>query len=208
MELITEFLTELVVVVTSYVASWGYWGVGVLMAFESCNIPIPSEIILPFGGYLVSTGQLKFFPAALAGAVGGTVGSVVSYYIGLFGGRPLLLRYGKYIGLTSGILHRAEDWLLRYGEATAFFSRLLPGIRTFISLPVGAARIRMIPFIVYTFLGSLIWALLLTYCGFLLGDNWEIIRTWFHSIDLILLGAILLLVLWFFWKWLSRSRLS
>ncbi|MDD2360584.1 MAG: DedA family protein [Lawsonibacter sp.] len=177
-----------------------------MMAIESCNIPLPSEIILPFGGYLVSTGQLKFFPAALAGATGGTVGSIISYYIGLFGGRPLLLRYGKYIGLTTEILHKAEGWLVRYGEATVFFSRLLPGIRTFISLPVGAARIRMVPFIIYTFLGSLIWALFLTYCGYLLGENWEIIRTWFQRIDLVLLGVIILLIAWFVWRKVSRSR--
>ncbi|CEO88605.1 MAG TPA: DedA family protein [Syntrophaceticus sp.] len=202
----TEFLTELVITVTSYIASLGYWGVGMMMAIESCNIPLPSEIILPFGGYLVSTGQLKFFPAALAGATGGTVGSIISYFIGLFGGRPLLLRYGKYIGLTTERLHKAEGWLVRYGDATVFFSRLLPGIRTFISLPVGAARVRMIPFIIYTFLGSLIWALLLTYCGFLLGENWEIIRTWFQRIDLVLLGVIILLIAWFVWRKVSRSR--
>jgi len=201
-----ELLMQLVTTVTSYIASLGYWGVGIMMAIESCNIPLPSEIILPFGGYLVSTGRLKFFPTALAGAVGGTVGSIISYYIGLFGGRPLLLRYGKYIGLTTGILHKAEGWLARYGDATVFFSRLLPGIRTFISLPVGAARVSMIHFIVYTFLGSLIWALLLTYCGYLLGENWEMIRSWFQRVDIALLGVIILLLGWFFWKKASRGR--
>ncbi|MGB4503522.1 MAG: DedA family protein [Syntrophaceticus sp.] len=202
----TELLMELATTVTSYIASLGYWGLGIMMAIESCNIPIPSEIILPFGGYLVSTGQLKFFPAALAGAVGGTVGSIISYYIGLFGGRPLLLRYGKYIGLTTEILYKAESWLNRYGDFTVFFSRLLPGIRTFISLPVGAARVKMIPFIIYTFLGSLIWALFLTYCGYLLGENWEIIRTWFQRFDLVLLGIIILLIAWFVWRKVSRSQ--
>lgn len=199
-----DLLLELVTTVTAYIASLGYWGVGIMMAIESCNIPLPSEIILPFGGYLVSTGQLKFFPAALAGAAGGTVGSAVSYYIGLFGGRPLLLRYGKYIGLTTERLYKAEGWLNRYGDATVFFSRLLPGIRTFISLPAGAARLKMTPFIIYTFVGSLVWSLFLTYCGYLLGENWEIIRTWFHRLDLVLLAAIILLVAWFFWK--RRSK--
>ena len=197
---------QLMTTVTSYIASLGYWGVGIMMAIESCNIPLPSEIILPFGGYLVSTGRLKFFPTALAGAAGGTVGSIISYYIGLFGGRPLLLRYGKYIGLTTERLHQAEGWLARYGDATVFFSRLLPGIRTFISLPVGAARVSMIRFIVYTFLGSLIWALVLTYCGYLMGENWEMIRGWFHRIDIVLLGVIVLLAGWFVWRKASRGR--
>lgn len=197
----TELLLELVTKVTAFIASLGYWGIGMMMAIESCNIPLPSEIILPFGGYLVSTGQLKFFPAALAGAVGGTMGSVVSYYIGLFGGRPFLYRYGKYFWLTPERLDTAERWFVRYGDATVFFSRLLPGIRTFISLPAGAARMRMLPFLIYTFVGSLIWALILTYCGYLLGENWGIIRTWFHRLDLILLAAIILLVgWWYFWK--------
>lgn len=129
------------------------------------------------------------------------MGSVVSYYIGLFGGRPFLYRYGKYFWLTPERLDTAERWFVRYGDATVFFSRLLPGIRTFISLPAGAARMRMLPFLIYTFVGSLIWALILTYCGYLLGENWGIIRTWFHRLDLILLAAIILLVgWWYFWK--------
>jgi membrane protein DedA with SNARE-associated domain len=196
----TELLLELVTKVTAYIASLGYWGIGVMMAIESCNIPLPSEIILPFGGYLVSTGQLKFFPAALAGAVGGTAGSVISYYIGLFGGRPFLYSYGKYFLLTPERLDTAERWFARYGDATVFLSRLLPGIRTFISLPAGAARMRIFPFVIYTFVGSLIWALFLTYCGCLLGENWGIIRTWFHRLDLILLAAVILLVGWYFWR--------
>lgn len=195
-----DLLLELVVKVTGFIASLGYWGIGIMMAIESCNVPIPSEIILPFGGYLVSTGQLQFFPAALAGAAGGTVGSVLSYYIGLWGGRPFIFRYGRYCGLTPERLNTAESWFLRYGDAAVFLSRLLPGIRTFISLPAGAARMKMFPFLIYTFAGSLIWALVLTYCGFLLGENWALVRAWFHRFDLVLLAGIILLVAWYFWK--------
>ncbi len=195
-----DLFLELALKVTGFIASLGYWGIGILMAIESCNVPIPSEIILPFGGYLVSTGELHFFPAALAGATGGTAGSVLSYYIGLWGGRPFLFRYGKYCGLTPARLNTAESWFLRYGDVAVFFSRLLPGVRTFISLPAGAARMKMLPFLIYTFVGSLIWSLALTYCGYLLGENWELVRTWFHRFDLILLVGVVLLVAWYIWK--------
>lgn len=176
------------------------------MAIESCNIPITSVIILPFGGYLVSTGQLQFFPAALAGTIGGTVGSVISYYVGLFGGRPFLLRYGKYLGLTTKRLKNAENWLNRYGDITVFISQLVPSIRNLISLPVGAARLRIIPFTIYTFLGSLIWALILTYCGFILGENWEMVRAWVQSIGIFLLLVTILPFLgWFFLRKRKKS---
>lgn len=201
-ELLLDFTTSII----SYFASFGYWGIGVLMAIESCNIPITSVIILPFGGYLVSTGQLQFFPAALAGTIGGTVGSVISYYVGLFGGRPFLLRYGKYLGLTTKRLKNAENWLNRYGDITVFISQLIPSIRNLISLPVGAARLRIIPFTIYTFLGSLIWALILTYCGFLLGENWEMVRTWVQSIGIFLLLVTILPFLgWFFLRKRKKS---
>ncbi|MBC7104556.1 MAG: DedA family protein, partial [Firmicutes bacterium] len=137
------------------------------MAVESCNIPLPSEVILPYGGYLVSTGRLEFWWAALAGTAGGTAGSAVSYYIGLYGGRPFLNRYGRYFGVTPQKLALAERWFARYGEATVFFTRLLPVIRTFISLPAGVARMNFPRFLVYTFLGSLPWSLALTYVGYL-----------------------------------------
>jgi len=199
-ELLLDFATSII----SYFASFGYWGIGVMMAIESCNIPITSVIILPFGGYLVSTGQLQFFPAALAGTIGGTVGSVISYYVGLFGGRPFLLRYGKYLGLTEKRLEIAENWLSRYGDIAVFISQLVPSIRNLISLPVGAARLRIIPFTIYTFLGSLIWALILTYCGFILGENWEMVRAWVQGIGiLLLLVTVLPLLGWLFlrkWK--------
>ena len=190
--------------VTAFIASLGYWGIGILMAIESCNIPIPSELILPFGGYLVSTGQLAFFAAALAGTIGGTIGSLASYYIGLFGGRPFLDRYGRYFGATPGRIAMAENWFNRYDIWTVFFTRLLPGIRTFISLPAGVARVNITLFTLYTFLGTLIWSLFLTYVGFTLGVHWEIVSSWFHRADLLLLVAILLLIA--YWLWHCRRR--
>lgn len=197
-------LTGIAVTVTNFIASLGYWGIGILMAIESCNIPIPSELILPFGGYLVSTGRLAFFAAALAGTIGGTVGSLISYYIGLFGGRPFLERYGRYFGATPGRLALAEAWFNRYDVWTVLFTRLLPAIRTFISLPAGVARVNIFIFTFYTFLGTLIWSIFLTYIGYALGAHWEIVSSYFHRFDLVLLAAAILLLVC--WLWRRRGR--
>ncbi|PKM77152.1 MAG: hypothetical protein CVU90_09045 [Firmicutes bacterium HGW-Firmicutes-15] len=178
----------------------GYWGIGIGMAIESCNIPLPSEIILPFGGYLVYKGTLNFYGVAIAGAVGGTVGSLVSYYIGLIGGRAFIERYGKYLGLPHHRLVQAEHWFSRYGNSTVFLTRLMPGVRTFISLPVGAAKMNIGYFTIYTFAGSLIWSLFLTYVGLMLGENWQLIKPWFHIIDLVIISAIILAIVYLLFK--------
>ncbi|WP_031518154.1 DedA family protein [Desulfofalx alkaliphila] len=180
--------------VTDFIIALGYWGIAIGMAIESANIPLPSELILPFGGYLVSTGQLSFWGAVMAGTVGGTVGSVVSYYIGLRGGRPLLLHYGGYVGISRDKIFLADRWFERYGEATVFFTRLMPVIRTFISLPAGVAKMNFKRFVLYTFLGSLPWSILLTYVGLKMGENWQQIKPWFHRLDVVVLVAILLAV--------------
>ncbi|MCL6635500.1 MAG: DedA family protein [Peptococcaceae bacterium] len=177
----------------------GYWGIGIGMAIESANIPLPSEVILPFGGYLVSTGRLEFYRAVLAGTIGGTVGSALSYYIGLRGGRPFLVKYGRYFGFSVKHLETAERWFARYGEATVFFTRLMPIVRTFISLPAGIAGMNFKKFLIYTFLGSLPWSLLLTYAGVKLGQNWKAIEPWFHRLDVVVALGILAVV-GYFWR--------
>jgi membrane protein DedA with SNARE-associated domain len=163
----------------------GYWGIAIGMAVESANIPLPSEVILPFGGYLVYTGRLEFFQAAMAGTIGGTLGSALSYYLGLRGGRPFLVKYGRYFGFSMNHLAVADRWFDRYGEATVFFTRLMPIVRTFISLPAGISGMNFKKFLVYTFLGSLPWSLLLTYVGLKLGQNWNTIGPWFHRLDVV-----------------------
>lgn len=199
-----ELLTEVALIVKDFIASLGYWGIGILMAIESCNIPVPSEVTLPFGGYLASTGRLTFWGAVMAGTVGGTVGSLVSYYIGLFGGRPFLDRYGRYLGASPSRLALAEDWFIRYNLWTVFFTRLMPVIRTFISLPAGVARVNIFIFTVYTFIGTLIWSIFLTYLGFILGEHWDAISPWFHRFDLLLLAAVVLLLAYWLWRRLRR----
>ncbi|MBO8129367.1 MAG: DedA family protein [Peptococcaceae bacterium] len=170
------------------------------MFIESANIPLPSEIILPFGGFLVSQGELKFFWAAMAGNIGGTLGSIFSYALGLWGGRPLLVRYGRWIGITTRKLEMAEYWFARYGEVTVFFTRLMPVARTFISFPAGISRMHFGRFVVYTFLGSLPWSFFLTYLGVKLGENWTILRSWFHRLDVVITTFLVLGVLFWCFK--------
>lgn len=200
MDIFTQIIDVLAREVTSRIAALGYWGIAIGMAIESANIPLPSEIILPFGGYLVSTGQLNFFWAAMAGTIGGTVGSILSYLLGIWGGRPFLLRYGRYIGISRKNFDMAERWFLRYGEATVFFTRLMPIIRTFISLPAGISGMNFPRFVFYTFLGSLPWCFFLTYLGMKLGEHWEDLKPWFHRMDVVVAALIVVVVGYVWWK--------
>ena len=188
---IINYLGEIVVTIIS---SLGYWGVAICMAIESCNIPLPSEIIQPFGGFLVYTGRFTFINVVLAGTIGGTVGSLLSYYLGAYAIDSRILFW-----VPTSKKRLLIDWFDRHGEGTVFFGRLLPGIRTFISLPAGAARMNIPRFIVYTFAGSLIWSIFLTYLGYVLGQNWRILSRYFHDVDLVILLAILGLILYYFY---------
>lgn len=181
------------------IAALGYWGVGLGMAIESANIPLPSEVILPFGGYLVHTGRLEFWQTVLVGTLGGTFGSVVSYYLGLRGGRPFLQKYGRFLGINERKLRVADRWFDRYGEATVFFTRLLPIIRTFISFPAGIACMNFKRFVLYTFLGSLPWSILLVYSGYALGQNWQALKPWFHRGDFVVAALLIGWLLHYLW---------
>lgn len=195
------YLLEQVIESTiNFIANLGYWGIGIGMAIESANIPLPSEVILPFGGYLVSQSRLNFWGAVMAGTVGGTIGSIVSYALGSWGGLPLLIRYGRYIAITESRLAQATRWFERYGERTVFFARLLPVIRTFISLPAGIARMHFGRFVFYSFLGSLPWSILLTYVGLKLGENWRAIEPYFREFDIVVILLIIILVLYLWWR--------
>lgn len=208
MDFIFELLEPILKLVTEYIAALGYWGLAIGMAIESCNIPLPSEVILPFGGYLVSTGQLNFFWASMAGAIGGTVGSIISYFIGLLGGRPFILKYGRYIGINERKLTTADYWFNRHGEATVFFTRLLPIIRTFISLPAGISGMNFPRFVTYTFLGSLPWCFFLTYLGVKMGENWEDLKVWFHRADILVIAVIMAVIAYLgyrYWKGLKGN---
>ncbi|QGP92757.1 putative membrane protein [Neomoorella glycerini] len=194
-----NFLAPIFLAITTAIASLGYTGIAIGMAIESACIPLPSEIILPFGGYLVSTGQLSFWGTVLAGTFGGTIGSIIAYLVGLRGGRPFLKKYGRYVFFSEKEFAAAEKWFQRYGEATVFFTRLMPVIRTFISLPAGIAAMPFGRFVIYTFLGSLPWSILLVYIGRQLGANWEALGPLFHRFDVVIVAGIILLV-FLYWR--------
>ncbi len=188
----------LINIVISVLDKVGYIGIFFGMALESACIPIPSEAILPFGGYLSYTGRLNLIITILLGTLGGTFGSLAAYYLGKLGGRPWVEKYADTIRLNRAHIEKSDYYFNKYGEKIVFFSRLLPIIRTFISLPAGISRMEVKKFTIYTFAGSLIWSILLAYAGFVMGQNWVLMRTWFHVADIIVAAAIVIFIVYRF----------
>lgn len=193
-ELLISAVTSFIIDTISY---WGYFGVGALMAIESACVPLPSEIIMPFAGFLVAQGKFTLLGVTLAGALGCVVGSVVAYGVGAWGGRVFIEKYGKYILISRHDLSLADNFFNKYGSAAIFFSRLLPVIRTFISLPAGIAKMNFTKFVIYSFLGSVPWSFGLAYLGKVLGDNWDTLGVYFHKFDFVIVIIILAGVVWY-----------
>jgi membrane protein DedA with SNARE-associated domain len=196
--MVDKILGALTAFIVATIASLGYSGVALMMAIESACIPLPSEVIMPFAGYLVSTGRFNLQLVAIAGAVGCLLGSYVAYYIGASGGRWFLLRYGRWVLIAPHEIEIADRFFERWGPHAVFFSRMLPVVRTFIAFPAGVARMRLLPFTIYTLAGSYPWCLALAYLGQKLGDNWHTLGPYFHRFDgiiaaLLVLGAGLVL---------------
>lgn len=189
--MISKILAAIAGFIIATISTLGYGGIVVLMAIESACIPLPSEVIMPFSGYLVSTGRFTLVGTALAGAIGCVLGSIVAYVAGRYGGRSLVLKYGRYVLIAPSDIRRADRWFEKYGQSTVFFSRLLPVIRTFISLPAGIAKMRFVPFVIWTFVGSFPWCYALSYIGFKLKENWKEIEPWFHKFDILIGAAII-----------------
>jgi membrane protein DedA with SNARE-associated domain len=194
-----KLLAPIFIWVKNVIAGWGYPGVAVLMAIESACIPLPSEVIMPFSGFLASEGRMNLWWASVAGAVGCGIGSAVAYWIGATGGRAFFEKYGKYLLIRKRDLDSADRWFAKYGEAAVFISRLLPVIRTFISLPAGIARMNFPRFMVYTLVGSLPWCYALAFVGYKMGQHWEDIRRYFHGADLVI--GIAIAAAFIFWLW-------
>jgi membrane protein DedA with SNARE-associated domain len=184
-------------------------GVVVMMAIESAAIPLPSEIIMPLAGWMLikdrGLGEEWLLLAAFCGALGNLLGSLVAYYVGAWGGRPLVLRYGRYLLISHHDLDLADRWFERYGNWTVFFSRLLPVVRTFISVPAGVARMPIWQFSIYSFLGSFPWSLGLAWAGFLLGENWEDIRDWMRPADIPIVIVVLVLIGLYVYRHVKRA---
>lgn len=184
------------------VNTMGLWGIWIGMILESACIPIPSEVIMLSGGLLVAQGTLTFTEVVAVGVLGNLIGSIIAFYVGAVGGRRLLEKYGKYIFFNARHLEQSQRWFDRYGESTVFFTRMLPFIRTFISLPAGIAGMKAWRFVLFTFLGSLPWNMALVYLGYRLGDNWSIVETYLRPVSYIICAAVVLLLI----VWLVRRK--
>lgn len=209
-EQIMGFLTSLIIQV---IQSTGYFGIFLLMTAESALIPIPSEVTMPFAGYLASTGQFNIYAVILTGAFANLVGSLIAYYLGFWGEdafvRQLIRKYGKWILITVHEYDHAERWFRKYGERIVFISRILPIIRTFISLPAGVAKMNLRKFIILTFVGSLIWSAFLTYIGVIMGKNWNSIEVYYRKFEYVIVGAAILLAGYYtYHKWRRLSHRS
>jgi membrane protein DedA with SNARE-associated domain len=205
-----KILAALAAFIIGVISATGYAGICLLMAIESACIPLPSEIIKPFAGYLVHTGRLSLFWVATAGALGCNLGSALAYWIGAAGGRPLITRWGRFVLLNPHDIARAEHYFAKYGGITVFLARLLPVVRTFIALPAGIAKMPQLRFHLYTFLGSWPWCFLLAWAGMRLGQAWDSdprFKAWFHRFHLSVEILLLLAIAWFLWThWRNRIR--
>jgi len=206
MEIILSKISQWIL---GWISQFGYLGIVVTMAIESACIPLPSEIVMPFSGYLVAQGKMSLLGVSLTGALGNLIGSLLAYSVGILGGRPFIEGYGKYILIRRADLDLADRWFKRYGEATVFFSRLLPVVRTFISLPAGIARMSLPRFCLYTFLGALPWNFALVYVGYQLGEHWSVVGDYLHPLSYIVGILLLLGLLWFILRhWPQNSRVK
>ena len=204
--LVEAIITEISGFVMSMISTFGYAGIFLTMAIESACIPLPSEIIMPFAGYLVTTGQFTMLGVTLAGAIGNVAGSIVAYYAGVWGGRPFVERYGPFMLVSRKDIERADRWFAKYGEAAVFFGRMLPIVRTFISLPAGIAGVNIYRFILFTFLGALPWCYLLAYVGVKMGEHWEQLKDYFHQFDIVIGVGLALAIGYFVWSHWPRRQ--
>lgn len=193
-------LTVLAQFVIDIISSLGYVGIFLAMAIESACIPLPSEIILPFTGYMVFLGHFDLGKATVAATLGNLFGAMVAYYVGVWGGRPFVLRFGRYFFVNRRELEQTERLFDRHGELTVFVGRMLPVIRTFISLPAGIARMNPVKMAGYTVLGALPWCLLLIIVGEKLGENWNSLKPLFHRLDVLIFGGVFIAIIYWVWK--------
>jgi membrane protein DedA with SNARE-associated domain len=195
-----KIIAPLAALIVATISTLGYLGIVVLMAIESACIPLPSEIIMPFSGYLVFKGQFDLVWVATAGAIGCNIGSTIAYVVGYYGGRPLVEKWGGYVLMSRQDLALVERFFARFGSITVFVSRLLPVVRTFIALPAGVARMSQAKFQIYTFLGSWPWCYALAYVGMRLGERWDTdpaLRDFMHRFDAVIVGAMVIAMIWY-----------
>ena len=208
---LTDILTTLI---TNLYVSTGLLGIVLAMAIESCCIPLPSELVMPLAGIMIVNGKLlhgtnslvALLLVALAGAAGCLLGSIIAYIIGYTGGRPLLLKYGRYLLISQHDADKADQFFQRWGSETTFFSRLLPVVRTYISLPAGIAKMPFAKFCIYTVLGSFPWCLLLAYVGTIIGGNLATLSPIFHTFDVVILIVLVVLIALYIRRHIRNDR--
>lgn len=198
--MIDTILAAITSFIINIIDTLGYPGIVLLMAIESAAIPLPSEIIMPFSGFLVSEGRFTLQGIALAGALGSVFGSWITYFLGKYGGRPLIRKYGHFVLITEHDLTLVDRFFAKFGIWATFIGRMLPVIRTYISIPAGVARVKFLPFTLTSFVGSYIWSLFLGWIGFTLGENWESIRGYFRQADIVIAILLILGLIW----WIRR----
>lgn len=179
------------------ISRFGYIGVFILSALESAAIPIPSEVVVSFSGFLVSSGRFSFWPIVFTATFANLVGSIILFFIGKSGLRWILENYGKYVLIHKKDLETGDKWFQKHGLKAVFFGRLLPIVRTFISLPAGIAGIKFYKFVVFTFLGALPWNFALALAGLKAGENWNILLTYFRKFDIFIIGLLVILIVWY-----------
>ena len=189
--------------ISAFLSQYGLIAVFILMTLESACIPIPSEVVMPYAGYLAFSSNLSLWSVVITGTIANVVGSLIAYYVGKLGGRPFIVRYGRYILLNPHHLKRAETWFEKHGQSTVFFARVLPALRTFISLPAGVAKMNLGSFVLFSLLGSLPWNFALALAGFELGKNWSAVEGYIKPLTYIGALALVAAVIWF---WFGRRR--
>jgi membrane protein DedA with SNARE-associated domain len=212
--LLTHLTDTITTFITSLYVTAGLAGIVLAMAIESCCIPLPSEIVMPLAGVMIVSGRLlagvnsglSLILVALAGSIGCLIGSVAAYGIGYAGGRPLMLKYGRYVLISQHDADKADRFFQKWGSATTFFARLLPVVRTYISLPAGIAKMPFAKFCLYTFLGSFPWCLLLAYVGTVIGNNLSTLSPLFHDLDVVIIVALIALVALYIWRHIRNDR--
>ncbi len=205
--MITNILTYLVTLIIHIISSLGYGGVILLMTLHSMAIPVPSEVVIPFAGFLVSTGRFNYFAVVLSGTLGNLIGASLIYALIYNKGRNFLLRYEKFLFISQNEVELAEKFFHRFGSVAIFFGRCIPIVATFISIPAGLARVKYWKFATFTVLGAIIWNLVLTYIGMKLGENWIVLREKLHGAELVIAGLIVVGIVFWVWRHLrNRSK--
>jgi membrane protein DedA with SNARE-associated domain len=206
MYILTEVLGAIAAFCISVISSIGYFGVFLLMIMESMILPVPSELVMPFAGFLIASGEMNFWMIVIFATLGSLVGSLISYYLGKYGGNKLVLKYGNYFLLNEEHLKKTEKWFSKKGELTIFIGRFIPIVRHIISIPAGIGKMNLKKFMIYTLIGAGIWNAFLTYIGFILGNNWERIQEYSDYVSFGVLAILVVLIGYFVYKQIKKKK--